>query len=155
MERIPKIRSEDRKTADKQRRMDRLYMDIAKRLAKESYARRKKVGFVAVKDDNILTIGWNGTPSGDDNNCEDEAVDGTLTTKHTVLHAELNGLMKLVARGGVGAEGATGYITLSPCSECGKLIKQAKFARIVYDEEYRDPSGIEFLRSRGIKVEKL
>jgi dCMP deaminase len=135
--------------------MDRLYMDIARRLAKESYARRKKVGFCVVKDDNILSIGWNGTPAGDDNNCEEENADGTLTTKHTVLHAELNALMKLVARGGQGVEGATGYATLSPCAECGKLIKQAKLARIVYDEEYRDASGIEFLRTRGIQVEQI
>lgn len=139
----------------KERRMDRLYMDIAYRLAQESHARRKKVGFVAVLDDNVLSTAWNGTPAGDDNNCEDEGPNGELVTKHTVLHAELNGLMKLLVRGNASTEGATGYTTLSPCAICGKLFKQAKFARVVYDEEYRDPEGIEFLLARGVTVEKI
>lgn len=107
-----------------------------------------------VKDDNILSTGWNGTPSGDDNACEIENEDGTLTTKHEVLHAELNALMKLAAAGDRGSAGATAYVTLSPCVECGKLIKQAKLFRVVYDEEYRLTDGIEFLRKRGVIVEK-
>jgi dCMP deaminase len=120
-----------------------------------SHARRKKVGAIIATENNILSYGWNGTPSGDDNNCEIENEDGTLTTKPEVLHAESNALMKLVSSGGVGAQGSTLYVTMSPCKECAKLIKQAKVKRVVFKEQYRDTGGIEFLRVRGVKVEQL
>lgn len=120
-----------------------------------SYAQRKQVGAVVVKDDNIISFGWNGTPSGDDNTCEDVLPDGTIVTKSTVLHAELNALMKLSANGGTGAAGSTLYVTLSPCGECAKLIKQAKIKSVYFKERYRDDTGIEFLRSRGIDVVQL
>jgi dCMP deaminase len=152
---MPRIRSDEQRAADKQRKLDKLWMDIAKRLAKESHAERKKVGCVIVKDDNILSTGWNGTPSGDDNSCEIHNADGTLTTKPEVLHAELNALMKLAAAGDRGSAGATAYVTLSPCSECAKMIKQAKISRVVYGEQYRISDGVDFLRTRGINVEKL
>jgi dCMP deaminase len=155
-------------TLTKQQRRDTLYLDIAERCAQESYAIRKKVGAVVVKDENIISHGWNGTPSGDDNTCEelvypddyDGRADGSgppemvLRTKPTVLHAELNALMKLARNTSAGTDGATLYVTMSPCVECAKLIKQAGITRVVYRELYRDASGIEFLVTRGISVEK-
>lgn len=150
-----------------QQKLDKLYIDIASRVALESYAVRRKVGATLVKGDRIISYGWNGTPSGDDNTCEElvypddyDGRDGiggppdkVLRTKRTVLHAESNCLMKLAAVGGEGAEGATLYTTTSPCYDCAKLIKQARIFRVVYRDHYRDLSGIEFLESRGVKVE--
>ena len=130
-------------------------MSIAAEVAQMSYARRAKVGAILAKDDNIISYGWNGTPSGDDNTCELELEDGTLQTKSEVLHAESNLLSKLTKSGGTGSSGATLYVTLSPCAECAKLIKQSGIARVVYRDKYRDPSGIDFLNSRGIIVEQL
>ena len=138
-----------------QDKLDNLYMSIADRISGMSHARRKKVGAVIANDTNILSYGWNGTPAGDDNDCEIENDDGTLQTKNEVLHAESNALMKLVSTGGVGAQGATLYVTMSPCKECAKLIKQAKIKRVVYREHYRDTGGIDFLTKRGVKVEQL
>jgi len=138
-----------------QKKSDEFYMDVATRVADMSFARRKKVGAIIATENNILSYGWNGTPSGDDNDCEIENNDGSLTTKPEVLHAESNALMKLVSSGGVGAQDATLYVTMSPCKECAKLIKQAKIKRVVYREQYRDTSGIDFLTQRGVKVEQL
>lgn len=162
--------------------LDRLYMDIAERIAQQSSAVRAKVGAVIVKNDNIISMGWNGTPAGDDNECEtreymDRGAGGWLNpdeiemhwpfldadsgrryclkTKPEVLHAESNALMKLVAAGSAGSEGATLYVTMSPCADCAKLIKQAKIRRVVYRVEYRDRSGIEFLRTRRVQVDLL
>ena len=130
-------------------------MDIALRVAQESHAVRKKVGGVLVNDTDIISYGWNGTPAGDDNGCECVNDDGTLTTKPEVLHAETNLFMKLLARGrGISTSGATLYMTLSPCPDCCKLIKQADIHRVVYFEEYRDSTGIKFLQDRGVSVEK-
>jgi len=136
-----------------QAKMDELYMDIAARISQMSYARRKKVGAVLTKNDNIISYGWNGTPSGDDNACEVELLGGELETKPEVLHAESNLLSKLTAEGGQGAQGATLYQTMSPCFECAKLIKQAKIKRVVFRELYRDATGIDFLRRRGVIVD--
>lgn len=135
--------------------MDNLYMDIAERVSQMSYASRAKVGAVLTSHNNIISYGWNGTPAGDDNTCEyiDDA--GALVTKPDVLHAESNLLMKVAAQGGSGAQGATLYVTMSPCAECSKLIKQAGIARVVYRERYRDTRGIDFLLKRGVKVEQL
>lgn len=135
--------------------LDDMYMDIAARVSKMSSAVRAKVGAVLVSDDNVVSYGWNGTPSGDDNSCEISDEAGQLITKQEVLHAESNCLMKLAANGGVGAQGATLYVTMSPCFECAKLIKQAKIRRVVFRELYRDTGGIDFLMKRGVKVEQL
>ena len=140
---------------DKQKRLDRLYLDLARRISKESVAERSKVGSLLVKDDNILSFGWNGTPTGAPNACEFIDVDGNLRTRTDVLHSEANAILKLVANGGRGTEGATLYCTLSPCVECTKLILQAKIKRVVYDEEYRITEGIDILREYGVIVEQL
>jgi len=150
-------------------KLDALYMDIAERVAHMSHGIRAKVGAVLVQGDRIISYGWNGTPSGDDNTCEEwvmpEDYDGrdglsgppdrVLQTKREVLHSESNCLMKLTASGGEGASGASMYVTMSPCFECAKLIKQAKIRRVVFREQYRDTGGIEFLRSRGVQVDHL
>lgn len=120
-----------------------------------SRARRSKVGALLEKGDNIISYGWNGTPAGDDNNCEIELEDGTLKTKPEVLHAESNALSKLTRHGGIGSSGSTLYVTLSPCFECSKLIKQAGIKRVVYRDAYRDTSGIDFLQERNVIVEKF
>lgn len=138
-----------------QSKLDILYMDVANRVAQESRAVRAKVGAVLVADDNMVSYGWNGTPSGDDNSCEVIAEDGQLVTKPEVLHAESNCLMKLISKGGTPASGSTLYVTMSPCFECAKLIKQAKIKRVVFGEQYRDERGIDFLRQRGVQVEKM
>jgi dCMP deaminase len=135
--------------------LDELYMDIAERVALMSHGIRAKVGAVIVQGDRIISYGWNGTPSGDDNSCETIGEDGELVTKPDVLHAESNALMKLVASGGEGSQGGTLYVTLSPCFECAKLIKQSRINRVVFRKQYRDASGIDFLQTRGVIVEKL
>lgn len=132
-----------------------MYMEIAKVFARQSHAVRKRVGAVIVKDNNILSYGWNGTPAGDDNVCE-HLVDGKYVTKPETLHSESNALMKLVKSGSsVGTAGAYLYVTLSPCLECAKLIKQAGITRVVYGEEYRDVSGIKFLENRNVDIKKF
>ncbi len=138
-----------------QNKLDNLYIDISDRIAEMSHSRRKKVGSLLVKGENIISYGWNGTPHGSDNNCEIENEDGTLTTKPEVLHAESNVLMKLIAYGGVGAQGATLYVTLSPCIDCAKLIVQSKIKRVVYREDYRITTGTDFLRTYGVEVVHL
>lgn len=138
-----------------QPKLDNMYMAVADRVAEMSHGLRSKVGAVLAKDDNIISYGWNGTPAGDDNLCEIENADGTLTSKNSVLHAESNVLTKLAANGGIGAKGATLYVTLSPCFDCAKLIKQSKISRVVYRQQYRLLDGIEFLRERGVEVTQL
>ena len=143
--------------------LDEAYLQMAEIWAKRSKANRKQVGALIVKDKQIISDGYNGMPAGDvDDTCEEWAVkadDPTLTpfmrTKQAVLHAESNALAKIAENGGVGAQGATLYVTMSPCFECAKLIKQAKIKRVVFRELYRDVSGITFLSSRGVKVEQL
>jgi len=135
------------------------YMDTAKRFAELSYARRLHVGAIVVKNDRIISIGYNGMPAGWDNDCEDQiyADDGfhiTLTTKPEVLHAERNALDKL-ARGSEGGDGADMFITHSPCLECAKSILGAGIKRVWFGEQYRDDSGLTFLKKSGIIVEQV
>lgn len=131
-----------------------LYMDFALRVAKLSYARRLQVGAVIVKNDTVISYGFNGTPSGWDNTCENVLADGSLKTKPEVLHAEMNGLMKL-ARSHQSGHGAFMFITHSPCMECAKGIYQAGIQKVFYKENYRDDSGIEFLKKLNIDIIKV
>ena len=126
---------------------DKAYLRIAKEWGLLSYCKRKQVGAIIVKDRMIISDGYNGTPSGFDNCCEDE--DGL--TRWDVLHAEANAILK-VARSTQSCEGATLYITLSPCKECSKLIHQSGIKRVVYQTAYRDDSGIQFLLKAGIEI---
>ena len=135
---------------EKQRRYDIAYINMALDWAKLSYAKRKRVGALLVKNGMIISDGYNGTPSGFDNKCEDE----NNKTLWYVLHAEANALMK-VARSTQSAEGSTLYVTLSPCKECSKLIFQAGVKRVVYCIEYKDSEGIDLLNKAGVKVEKI
>lgn len=205
-------------TDEKRKRYDALWMGMAVQCAQMSHARRRKVGSVIVKDGRVISTGWNGTPAGEDNNCEDEKIetmnvdvhpkrtvfgmpkinedDGccpspqivdifhqtyqediddllnegwkildfetgllerrTLITKSNVLHSELNCILKL-AQSTESARDATLYITLSPCVECAKIIKQSGIKRVVYLEDYRDPAGVDALKNnkQGIIVEKF
>lgn len=136
---------------------DRMYMDIAERISEMSYAQRAKVGAVIVKDDNIISFGYNGTPAGHDNCCEVIGPDALLHTKREVLHAESNALMKLVKSGIASSQGATIYVTYSPCIECSKLIVQAGITRVVYKTKYETDGGIglQLLKDSGIKTEQI
>jgi len=131
-----------------------LYSDIAKRVAELSYAQRLHVGAIVVKDDRIISLGYNGMPAGWDNDCEDVLVDGissVLKTKPEVLHAESNAIAKL-AKSNDSGDGADLFITHSPCLECAKLIYQSGISRVYYGEKYRDDSGVKFLKKSGIEV---
>ena len=134
----------------KQNQYDRAYLDMAKRWGELSYCKRKKVGALIVKDRMIISDGYNGTPTGFENICEDEE----NYTKWYVLHAEANAILK-VASSTQSCRGATLYVTLSPCRECSKLIHQSGIIRVVYSVEYKDTSGIEFLKKAGVKVDYL
>lgn len=131
------------------------YMQTAHTFASLSHARRLKVGCIIVKDDRIISIGYNGMPSGWDNNCEDEFLheDGSTTskTKAEVLHAESNAIAKL-ARSNESGEGASLYVTHSPCMECAKLIYQAGIKEVIFKQVYRDDKGIKFLQDSKIKI---
>ena len=131
--------------------LDSAYMNMATTWARRSHARRRKVGCLVVKDRQIISDGYNGTPAGFDNNCEDVLPSGELVTNELVMHAELNALMKL-CRSTQSSAGATMYITLSPCEHCAKLIIQAGIKRVVYGEQYRDTGGIELLARAGVDV---
>jgi dCMP deaminase len=126
---------------------DKLYLDVAERFAQMSYATRSKVGGVLVKDNNIISFGWNGTPAGFDNRCENDE----NATLPIVVHCEENIFAKLARKGCISAEGSTIYLTLSPCFNCSKLIIQSGVKRVVYLEEYRDKAPIEFLKRAKIK----
>lgn len=131
-----------------------LYSDIAKRVAELSYAQRLHVGAIVVKDDRIISLGYNGMPAGWDNDCEDVLVDGitsVLKTKPEVLHAESNAIAKL-AKSNDSGDGADLFITHSPCLECAKLIYQSGISRVYYGENYRDDAGVKFLKKSGIEV---
>ena len=134
----------------KKNKYDKAYLRIAKEWSKLSYCKRKQVGAIIVRDRMIISDGYNGTPSGFENCCEEE--DGL--TKWYVLHAEANAILK-VARSTQSCEGATLYITLSPCKECSKLIHQSGIKRVVYLNEYKDTSGVDFLRKAGVEAEHL
>lgn len=129
---------------------DKAYLRIAKEWSRLSYCKRKQVGAIIVKDRMIISDGYNGTPSGFENCCEDE--EGI--TKWYVLHAEANAILK-VAGSTQSCEGATLYITLSPCKECSKLIHQSGIKRVVYHEGYKDDSGLQFLEKAGVEVELI
>lgn len=129
---------------------DKAYLRIAKEWSRLSYCKRKQVGAIIVKDRMIISDGYNGTPSGFENCCEDE----DNITKWYVLHAEANAILK-VAGSTQSCEGATLYITLSPCKECSKLIHQSGIKRVVYHASYKDDSGIQFLLKAGVEVELI
>lgn len=129
-------------------------MDVARRFAQESSARRLQVGSIVVKDDRIISIGYNGTPPGWDNNCEIELEDGTLRTKNEVIHAEQNALYKL-AKSTESALDADMFITHAPCFECAKGIYVSGIKRVFYCYDYRSQEGIDFLRNCGIQVLKI
>ena len=134
-------------TDNKQLKYDKAYLRMAREWAKLSYCHRKQVGAIIVKDRMIISDGYNGTPTGFENFCEDE--EGY--TKWYVLHAEANAILK-VAASTQSSKGATLYITLSPCQNCSKLIHQAGIIRVVYSKSYKDLSGIKFLEQAGIEV---
>lgn len=134
----------------KQIRYDKAYMRMALEWAKLSYCKRKQVGAIIVKDRMIISDGYNGTPTGFDNCCEDEKGD----TKWYVLHAEANAIMK-VASSTQSSQGATLYITMSPCKECSKLIHQSGIKRVVYKDAYKDNEGILFLEKAGVEIVHL
>ena len=131
--------------SDKQFALDKRYLRMATIWAENSYCRRRQVGAIIVKDKMIISDGFNGTPSGFENVCEDE----NDTTKPYVLHAEANAITK-VARSSNSSDGATLYVTTSPCIECAKLIIQAGIKRIVFAELYRLTEGIDLLKRAGI-----
>jgi len=135
---------------EKQLKYDKAYLRIADEWGKLSFCERKQVGAIIVKDRMIISDGYNGTPTGFENFCEDE--EGY--TKWYVLHAEANAILK-VASSTQSCRGATLYITLSPCKECSKLIHQAGIVRVVYNKGYRDDSGLRFLTKAGIDVKHI
>ena len=138
------------KAQAKQLRYDRAYMRMALEWAQLSHCHRKRVGALIVKDRMIISDGYNGTPTGFENPCEDEE----NYTKWYVLHAEANAIMK-VAASTQSCSGATLYITLSPCKECSKLIHHAGIKRVVYVQAYKDTSGLEFLDKAGVTLTHL
>ena len=145
-----------------------LYMDWAKRCAELSHARRLQVGAVIVKDDSVISYGYNGMPAGWDNNCEYEVEEfqteygvgsklvktGELKTKPEVLHAESNAIAKLAKSNNSGL-GATMFITHAPCMECAKLIYQSGIGHVLYRNSYRDTSGIAFLEKSGVEITQV
>lgn len=135
------------------------YMDVAERFAQLSHARRLKVGAIVIKDDRIISIGYNGMPSGWDNDCEDcthvdDVGNPTLKTKPQVLHAESNAITKLAKSTESGANG-TMFCTHAPCIECAKLVFQSGIGTLYYKNEYRSTDGIDFLLASGVLVKKF
>ncbi len=137
----------NKKAMTKQELLDRRYLKMAEIWAQNSYCQRRKVGALLVKDKMIISDGYNGTPSGFENICEDENYD----TKWYVLHAEANAITK-VAKSNNSSEGATLYVTTSPCPECSKLIIQAGIKRVVFKELYRNTSGLDLMKKIGIEL---
>lgn len=131
-------------------RYDQAYLRIAREWGQLSHCNRKKVGAIIVKDRMIISDGYNGTPSGFENNCENAQGE----THWYVLHAEANAILK-VASSTQSCDGATLYITMSPCKDCSKLIHQAGIKRVVYESGYKDMSGVEFLLKAGVQVENI
>ncbi|MBP1675590.1 MAG: CMP/dCMP deaminase zinc-binding protein [Bacteroidetes bacterium] len=132
---------------EKQYKLDQRYMRMARIWAENSYCERRKVGALLVKNQMIISDGYNGTPSGFENKCEDE----NNVSKAYVLHAEANAITK-VARSNNSSDGATLYVTASPCIECSKLIIQSGIKRVVYGEKYRIMDGVELLERAGVEV---
>ena len=135
---------------EKQLKYDSAYLKMAETWGQLSYCERKKVGALIVKDRMIISDGYNGTPSGFENVCEDEA----HYTKWYVLHAEANAILK-VAASTQSCKGATLYITLSPCKECSKLIHQSGIVRVVCSRAYKDVTGLDFLKKAGVALQHL
>ena len=135
---------------EKQLTLDRRYIRMATIWAENSYCTRRQVGALIVKNQRIISDGYNGTPAGFENICEDE----NNVTKPYVLHAEANAITK-IARSNNSSEGATLYVTASPCMECAKLIIQAGIKRVVYRDAYRLTDGIDLLKRAGIEVEQV
>ena len=140
-------------------KFQQLYMDWAHRAAELSYAKRLQVGAVIVKDDTVISYGYNGMPAGWDNNCEFEFTDPQtriteLLTRAEVLHAESNAIAKLAKSNNSGL-GADLFVTHSPCIHCAKLIYQSGIGRVYYGANYRDDAGIQFLKQSGIEVKQL
>ena len=131
------------------KKFDQRYIEMAEIWAKNSYCKRRQVGALLVKDNMIISDGYNGTPSGFENVCEENGV-----TKPYVLHAEANAISK-VAKSGNNSLGATLYVTASPCIECAKLIIQSGIKRVVYKDEYRLTDGVDLLTRAGIEVEQV
>jgi len=129
---------------------DVAYLKMALEWAKLSYCKRKQVGALIVKDRTIISDGYNGTPSGFENCCEDE----NNKTRWYVLHAEANAILK-ISRSTQSCEGATLYLTLSPCKECSKLIFQSGIKRVVYIQDYSDNEGLAFLKDAGVEILKI
>jgi dCMP deaminase len=134
----------------KQERYDKAYLRMALEWGKLSHCKRKQVGALIVKDRMIISDGFNGTPTGFENPCEDE----DNYTKWYVLHAEANAILK-VASSTQSCKGSTLYLTLSPCRECSKLIHQAGIIRVVYINEYKDTTGLDFLKNAGVAIEQI
>jgi dCMP deaminase len=134
----------------KQERYDKAYLRMALEWGKLSHCKRKQVGALIVKDRMIISDGFNGTPTGFENPCEDEG----NYTKWYVLHAEANAILK-VASSTQSCKGSTLYLTLSPCRECSKLIHQAGIIRVVYVKEYKDTTGLDFLKNAGVMIEQI
>lgn len=132
---------------EKQERYDRAYLRMAHTWAELSHCSRKKVGAIIVKDGMIISDGYNGTPAGFDNCCEDDNGE----TEWYVLHAEANAILK-VAKSANNCVGATLYLTLSPCKDCSKLVLQAGITRLVFAKIYKDTTGVDFLRSAGVEI---
>ena len=135
---------------DKQKELDSRYLRMARIWSENSYCKSRQVGALIVKDKRIISDGYNGTPSGFENVCEDE----NNQTKPYVLHAEANAITK-IARSNNNSDGSTLYVTDSPCVECSKLIIQAGIRRVVYARDYRLTDGVDLLRRAGIEVEQL
>tara|TARA_B100000886_G_scaffold117444_1_gene78984 strand:- start:158 stop:577 length:420 start_codon:yes stop_codon:yes gene_type:complete len=135
---------------DKTKKYDIAYLKMAETWGKLSYCKRRQVGAIIVKNRMIISDGYNGTPTGFENVCEDEE----NYTKWYVLHAEANAILK-VASSTQSCDGATLYVTLSPCRECSKLIHQSGISRVVFSEAYKDLSGVEFLKKAGVVVNQI
>ncbi|MFT6746417.1 MAG: dCMP deaminase [Glaciecola sp.] len=135
---------------EKQHRYDKAYLRMAREWAKLSHCTRKQVGAIIVKDGIIISDGYNGTPTGFDNCCENDQGE----TEWYVLHAEANAILKL-SRSHNSGQGSTLYITLSPCKECSKLVLQAGITRVIFMKGYKDSSGIDFLKQAGVEVKLI
>tara|TARA_B100001778_G_C18598878_1_gene636194 strand:- start:2769 stop:3191 length:423 start_codon:yes stop_codon:yes gene_type:complete len=135
---------------EKQKKYDIAYLKMAIEWSKLSHCKRKQVGAIIVKNKMIISDGYNGSPSGFDNSCEDK----NGNTHWYVLHAEANAILK-TASSNHNCSGATLYLTMSPCKECSKLIHQAGIKRLVYINKYKDIAGINFLKEAGVKIEQI
>ena len=141
-------------TEERQQQYHEYFMRIAEETAKLSFANRTKVGAILVKDNRAIAQGHNGQPVNFDNCCENVLPDGTLQTKETVIHAEANAIY-FCAKNGIPTNGTTLYISMSPCVKCALAIIQAGITRVFYRDEYRDRSGIDFLRKNNIICEQI